>query len=98
MIRKNKPPFPFKSLVLIAAGWLALSGAGVSTVLSRPSAREAGALWPANTKLLPAQDAFTLVVFLHPKCVCSDATLTSIARIQKHAQFPVQVKAVFLRP
>lgn len=46
-----------------------------------PTAGGAVAHWPTGTSIAPDSDRPTLLVFLHPKCPCSRATLAELERI-----------------
>lgn len=42
---------------------------------------QAGALWPSSSSLQMASDRPTLVLFLHPMCACSEATVGELENI-----------------
>ncbi|HTU26551.1 MAG TPA: hypothetical protein VMF30_14185 [Pirellulales bacterium] len=71
---------------LVAALWLALVVAGI--LLLERHAATPGPLtavsphWPAASALELDQNGATLVLFLHPRCPCSRATLAQLAAIQ----------------
>jgi hypothetical protein len=54
-------------------------------------------IWPADSQLPHAPARSALLVFLHPKCPCSRATLDELARIL-HEHSDVDATAVFVRP
>jgi hypothetical protein len=63
--------------LLVAAGlhWLA-------QYKTTPGAQqEAPRLWPAASKLAPAPGRNSLLLFLHPQCPCSRATLEELAQL-----------------
>ena len=54
--------------------------------------------WPALTKIPRTPDFSTMVIFLHPQCPCSRATVAQLSSIMAHSQEKVSVQAVFVRP
>src|SRR5215467_4910724 len=76
-----------KSLVTIVAGalWISLVGFGMS-VLWRYSNTPGQAAtppgdWPAGVPVQPAKGRSTLVMFAHPHCPCSRASIGELAII-----------------
>jgi hypothetical protein len=53
--------------------------------------------WPANVPLRQTQGKQTLVLFLHPECPCSAATVGELARIMVWKQ-SIEAFALFLAP
>lgn len=51
--------------------------------------------WPVNTGLHPASDKATLLVFIHPHCPCTSATLAELERLAADAVAPVQMLLIF---
>jgi len=83
--------------------WLAALGLGFSILLKYKSTPGAGAgqapgHWPGRSRLRPAGDRATLLVFAHPHCPCTDATVSELARLM--ARFPDRMAGyvVFLQP
>lgn len=55
--------------------------------------------WPASSALDPAGSARgTLVVFAHPRCPCTRATLGELERLLRHVHDQVATYAVFVQP
>lgn len=81
--------FAFVWLLLIATsfGWLFRYQSMPGEVTAAPSQ------WPSGVRIVPKQDCFNLVVFLHPRCPCSRATLNELSRTLARcpANFNVQV-------
>lgn len=50
---------------------------------------------PAESSILLASEHSTLVVFIHPKCVCTNATLLELRRIWNQFDSTVQPKCIF---
>jgi hypothetical protein len=49
--------------------------------------------WPSQTHLVLEGHGHTLIVFLHPQCPCSTATVTELAKIVDHSPQPLKVYA-----
>ncbi len=64
----------------MAAGWYLMAAYSYKTVPT--SAAASSDVWPAGVELTRDVLRPTLVVFLHPKCPCSRATLTELERVQ----------------
>lgn len=88
--------------VLIAAGlpWLCVIGVGVSILWSFENtagvAAMAPARWPAASRLPPPLERSALVVFLHPQCSCSRATVAELARLMARVRGNVDVHVLVL--
>lgn len=88
-------------LPLIALwGILALGG---SVVLARYSGTpgEDGTPtehWPTDSSLPHASDQYTLIMFLHPLCPCSQASVGELARLLTSVQHRTRTLVVFTRP
>lgn len=54
--------------------------------------------WPVDSKLEQIECEPRLLLFLHPKCGCSLATLTEFTRALRRSEESVAVKAVFYCP
>ncbi|MET0791258.1 MAG: RedB protein [Polyangiaceae bacterium] len=85
------------------AAWLLLIAAGVAA-LTEYSVRagEQGitpAHWPAGSMITPIPGRDTLVMFVHPKCTCSRASLSELNEIMNAADGgAVSAFVVFLHP
>jgi hypothetical protein len=55
-------------------------------------------IWPEKSPIHPRADRWTLVLFAHPQCPCTRASLSELARIT--ARFPERMNShvVFLKP
>ena len=62
-----------------------------------PAAR-ASAVWPAATRLARDVHRPTLLVFAHPQCPCSRATIGELALLMTHVQDRVMAFVIFYRP
>jgi hypothetical protein len=54
--------------------------------------------WPDAARVARVSGQPTLVLFLHPQCPCSLATVGELERMMAHCPAGVSVHAVFLRP
>jgi hypothetical protein len=54
--------------------------------------------WPSGTRIVRATDRVTLLLFAHPRCTCTRASLTELASIVEHAPDRVSARVVFERP
>src|SRR5882757_6736657 len=63
--------------------WLLSVGAGIAALwqysLSPGTRGEPPHEWPSSSAIRPEPDQFTLVVVVHPHCVCSRATIGELA-------------------
>src|SRR5439155_27379101 len=66
---------------------------------ARPGhAAHAPARWPARSSLGRRPGFATLVLFAHPKCPCTSATLGELERSLAHATKPIEAWIVFVLP
>ena len=92
-----KSPF----IVFIGALWLVLSIVGMSALASyssRPGDPGDSPLsWPQATSLTRFK-GFNLLVFVHPECPCSRATIGELDRLLASVKEKPATRVVFLRP
>lgn len=87
----------------VAAGiWLALVGAGIKAAMDYESAPGRGAAaptrWPAETALgVPGRRA-RLILFAHPRCPCTRATVEELLEIVARAPEKAKLDVCFYRP
>jgi hypothetical protein len=85
--------------ILITA-WLAvvLGGMGfIARYKSLPGeAAQAPAQWPEGTALSHRAGTFTLVLFAHPHCPCTTATLAELERLMAKLGEKLEVEIVFI--
>ena len=90
-----------KSLMAISL-WLAVVGAGFCWLAiheSRPGAAAYGPLvWPADSRLVRDPGRWTLVLFLHPHCQCSKATLDELLNAIPPYAGRVRTYVIFCKP
>lgn len=79
----------FRWLILVCL-WLGGLAVGVALVIdhdTRPGQANDGRLqWPAGTSLRLSPTGKTLLMFLHPRCPCSQASVTELAQLLQNEQ------------
>lgn len=78
----------------VSAGWFLLESK--ASIPAEP--RDFAEQWPADSKLSRAEERPTLLVFIHPQCPCSRATLSELARLKVRIADRATVSTVFLAP
>jgi hypothetical protein len=83
-------------LLTVLALWFVAIGAGYKLLLryaQTPGAQlTPPAQWPGGASIKHPGDRYTLVLFAHPECACTHATLGELARII--ARYPNRVEVV----
>ena len=64
--------------LVLAAGWSSLTAYGFRCEVASEGTP---AKWPAGSRIARCADRRLLVVFLHPKCPCSHATISELERM-----------------
>jgi hypothetical protein len=54
--------------------------------------------WPASSRVRRSNDMPTILVTLHPRCVCSRATLEELSRLLVRIPIPVSVQILMYEP
>ena len=87
---------------LVVIGWMLVVGAGFVWTLThggdKPALAAAPAQWPGGTKLSLDPVVPTLVMFAHPRCPCTRASLHELQWIVDHSRGNVHAYVVFARP
>lgn len=78
----------------VALGFVVLMG--YQNAPGRPAAPPS--TWPAGSGLQPAASQGTLVVFAHPHCPCTRATMGELERVLRYVQARVTTYVVFVQP
>src|SRR5688572_32758275 len=85
-----------------AAFWMVCVVAGLSVLWAWENtpgaAGDAPARWPADSGLSRAGDAPTLILFAHPQCSCTRASLGEFAETLARATTRPRTYVVFLKP
>jgi hypothetical protein len=99
----DRPRLASKLAWLGAAAWLAAVGGGFAFLWSYkstpgPAQRSAPARWPAASALAPSAQRATLLLFAHPRCVCTRATMAELARMMARFHDRVDATVLFWTP
>jgi hypothetical protein len=82
--------------------WIAATAAGLVMLTGYASSpgqiRPAPAQWPTSSRVPLSRDRATLVMFAHPRCPCTRASLGELEKIMAHFQDAVDASVVFLQP
>jgi hypothetical protein len=81
--------------------WALVIGAGVVQVAqyeNTPGTSASIVLPPADERLPLATDRATLIMFVHPKCPCSDASMAELAELMTKCAKQPAATVVFFRP
>ena len=94
---------PVTGLVLTIASlvWLAAVTAGLVTLwryAGTPGPAATAANWPTTSRLRRDELRPTLVMFVHPQCPCSRASVGELALLMTHTQQRVTTHVVVYRP
>ena len=92
-----------KSILLILTSiWLGLVGYGVGILtIYEDTPGRPGPIptdWPSQSLIPLAQDRPTLVMFAHPECPCTRASIGELAELMTYCQNRVKAHVVFLYP
>ncbi|MCU1265595.1 MAG: hypothetical protein JWM21_1913 [Acidobacteria bacterium] len=89
-------------MIIGAFGWLLAVCVGVALLWSYENAPGVAAAtprqWPANSRIQSARDHATLVMFAHPHCPCTRASVGELASIMAHSQGRLTAYVLFLKP
>lgn len=81
-------------VTLMLTGILVLESYSGSAGLSGESEEE----WPGECEMARAVDCSTLLMFIHPRCPCSRASIRELARIHALTIDRVDMRVVFFQP
>lgn len=88
--------------VLLLTVWATLLAGGfwkLFTYANTPGASaQTNRQWPAESFLARDLSTSTLVIFAHPRCPCSAATVGELERLLPHIQGKVKTFVVFVKP
>ena len=94
----------FRTVMLstVCVAWALAAGTGLMRLWAyadRPAPSAAAPeTWPAGTKLSRDPQRPTLVLFAHPQCPCSRATIGELSRLIARTQGRAAVHILFYRP
>jgi len=82
--------------------WLVMASAGSAWMLHYQLTPAVGgsvaADWPAGSTLTRAADRPTLLMFAHPCCPCSRASVAELHRLAANASAPLAIQLIFFSP
>jgi hypothetical protein len=86
----------------LATVWVAVLGGGLRAIArydygAAPAVAGVGA-WPRGTAIHHAADRPTVVMFVHPKCPCTKASIDALTRILTTARERLDAVVVFWKP
>ncbi|MBI3313535.1 MAG: RedB protein [Candidatus Omnitrophica bacterium] len=88
--------------ILFIAAWFLLIAIGEGVLLNYGAKPGATAPppgeWPAETSIPKNHDSPTLLMFVHPHCPCSRASIGELAIMAAHVQGKADIQVVFLKP
>jgi hypothetical protein len=86
----------------LCAVWAVAVGAGFVKLWTHAGTpgppAHASATWPNATRLLREDSRHTLVLFLHPYCACSHATMEEVGRLVAHVRERLAIHVLVYRP
>lgn len=87
---------------LLFSVWTILLGVGFWKLLKYSNTpgetANSSTTWPTSTKINHDPQLSTLIIFAHPHCPCSDATIGELERLVPHIQGKVKSIVVFFKP
>ena len=96
----NPRKFPF--LISGSLVWVLLVGAGfiwlVRYEFSPGRDAKAPGSWPDESRIERAPDHPTLLMFAHPRCPCTRASVAELARLVAQCQDQARIVVLFFRP
>jgi hypothetical protein len=88
--------------IAACAFWLTLIGAGLVLVSHFENTSQASSTqstqWPADSPVQLAQQGNTLLMFAHPHCPCTKASLQELGRILQKSRQPIVAHVFFVSP
>ncbi len=89
-------------LVLLALTWLAAicTGTGALWVYDSSPGKDTSipSVWPSQSRMSLSLERPTLVLFAHPDCPCTRASIEELSVLMTHCQKKVDASVVFLQP
>lgn len=88
--------------LIICALWLSAACAGAWGLLkyenTPTAAAETPSQWPNESQITRKSDRPTLLMFAHPHCPCTEASVGELNRLLVRCQGPVAVHVLFIQP
>jgi hypothetical protein len=90
------------SLIFLGGLWLALLGGGTAWMMqygsTAGSSDQAPVEWPVASQLRRVPGKATLMMFAHPKCPCTRASMEELAALMAESPGEVTAQVVFFKP
>src|SRR5947209_9752125 len=88
---------------IAAAAWLAAVSGGFAIVWKYKSTPAAGGVlaperWPASSAVARSADRATLLLFAHPRCACTRASVAELARMMARFHDRLDARVLFWTP
>lgn len=84
------------------AAWCGCAALGMRSMLdyefTAAKASDSPSKWPTTSALVRSEDRPTLVMFLHPRCPCSRASLTELSQLATSSDGRLSIQIVFVLP
>lgn len=88
--------------VIVGLAWLGAVVTGIFLLAAYSNAPgRAGSPpinWPKLSRVLRNNETPTLIMFMHPRCPCSRASVAELALLMAHCQGRVNVRVLFIQP
>ena len=88
--------------LVLASIWLAAVSVGSGVLMVYEyipgQAAHVPSTWPTQSKIPRATDQPTLIMFAHPDCPCTRASIGELMELMTHCQNKVKAYVVFLQP
>src|SRR5947209_17064161 len=92
----------WRPIAILIVAWSVCAGLGLAKMLTyelTPAASAAApTTWPPSAGIARNTSRPTLVLFLHPRCPCSRATLAELERLIAACGGQFALRIVFIRP
>ena len=89
-------------ILCLVAIWIALIGSGEYVLLNYEKTpgdlRNAPLQWPSETAIERRPDRMTLLMFVHPHCPCTRASMEELAVLMTRCQGRLLTNVLFLKP
>ncbi len=92
----------WRPIAILIAAWSVCAAFGLARMLTYELTPATGATapptWPPAASISREASGSTLILFLHPQCPCSRATLSELERLIAACDRPFALRIVFVRP
>jgi hypothetical protein len=89
-------------LICAVITWAGIVGYGMERLwrfkMTPGVAARTAVQWPGSSLITPRPGEATLVMFVHPQCSCTSASLTELRNVLEHAHTPVSAWVLLLQP